>query len=366
MAAAGHGGLDPRQVKAREEFQRMREQLRRSLERPSDPAPWRERTPSDIASLRRVAERSHVRVRAHPRRIKWSRAAVIAAGAFAAGLVTALIISFVLLRGPGDAAAELRTAAADPEVPPVSAPAPTLRPAPVETAAAPRAEPVRTSPPPAAAADEPEVLLASVVQPVVESTPAAAIVEEPVATGSAVAETAPVAQPEPDAAQARVAARLAPAATSAAGDADLATVRINRVREAQALLMGLGYGVNRADGDAGPQTLTALSTFAADHELSDVNLDAALLAGLRAAQAGALATPGARDTDDVVLARVTRVRDAQALLSALGYEPGRADGDAGPRTLEAAAAFAALHGLEDANLDEAFLALLREDTVRPR
>jgi peptidoglycan hydrolase-like protein with peptidoglycan-binding domain len=373
MAAAGHGGLDPRQVKAREEFQRMREQLRRSLERTSDPAPWRERAPADLSGLRRGAERSIKLAYVRPRRIKWKRPAMIAGGAFAAGIVTALLVSVVMLRGPREVGAEPLVAAAPQEPAAASTLSPSLRPTSSAGVAAVELRPAAerdAAPAFAAVAGEPETFAA------LETAPA--VVDEPVAPDTDEVDVAaieiapPVAEPEPEVvatapepAAPRVARRLeAPPPTSPG--ADPVAARINRIREAQALLADVGYPIGRADGDAGPQTLAAVAAFAEAHELSDTNIDDALLAALRAARAGALATPGARDAGDEVVARVSRVRDAQALLAALGYDPGRADGDPGPLTLEAASAFAGRHELEDSNLDEAFLALLREDTVRPR
>jgi peptidoglycan hydrolase-like protein with peptidoglycan-binding domain len=364
MAVAGQGGLDPRQVKAREEFQKMREQLRRALERTSDPAPWRERAPGDVSTLRLGAARRplHFRARA-PRRV-WKRPAVIAAAAFVLGIGLTVVAVLVVQRVNLGAAPETEIAGVVFEPPTASAAAPSLRPMrPSASEATSVTAATEAAPVSLAASDDPEVAAAAVEAPappapVVSRAP---VLDEPqIVTAALETPAAAVETPAP-----RVAARIEAATPEASGE-DPVVARIGRIREAQTLLAALGYPLGRADGAAGPQTLAATAAFAEAHELSDSNFDAAFLAALRAARSGALATPGARDTDDVVLARVTRVREAQLLLSALGYEAGRADGDAGPLTLQAAASFAERHGLEDANLDEAFLALLREDTVRPR
>ncbi len=108
--------------------------------------------------------------------------------------------------------------------------------------------------------------------------------------------------------------------------------------------------------------MSAAAAFASEHHLADSHLDAALLAALRAAATGTLPIedPG---SGQAVLMRVNRVREIQTLLASLEYQLGRPDGDPGPQTLIAADAFAADQNLADANLDAAFLALLREEAA---
>jgi peptidoglycan hydrolase-like protein with peptidoglycan-binding domain len=318
MATAGRGDLDPRQLKAREEFQKMREQLRRTQERTLDPALARDRMKERIAFYERDARLLRRPLAAIGGRRWWRQPATVAVLAFALGAVSTFAAMGVVL-GRGAPRAEppvLAALVADQSIP---AREPAVQAAAAAPVAPPQVEPAAVAPAP-----EPEI-----VELAAAELPAAAVAEPP-----------PVAVISPE--------------------DDEALVRIDRIRESQTLLAALGYVPGRADGDAGPQTLAAAAQFAAERGLADSNLDAAFLAALRAARAGALPVRGSDAGDETVVERVTRIREIQALLVAAGYDLGRPDGDAGPKTLDAAASYADERGLADANLDAAFLAFMRE------
>ncbi len=332
----------------------MREQLRRTQERMPDPALSRDRVKERIAFYERDARLlklplKGIGLQAIGGKRWWRKPATIAVLAFALGAASTLAAMGVVLgRGapveePLVPAALIAEAPTPPRTIAVRAPAaavvPDLRPDPTPAGAV-------TMP---AAADAPVALMAAVdvaAPETVVMNPGAA---EPVALALAVVET-----PAPPSAT-----DTAPAAALAPAD-DTVLARVNRTREIQSLLAALGYVPGRADGDAGPQTLTAAALFATERGLADSNLDAALLAALRAARAGALPVRSSNAGAETVLERVTRVREIQTLLVANGYDLGRPDGDAGPQTLTAAASYAAARGLADANLDAAFLAVMRE------
>lgn len=327
MATASRGDLDPRQLKAREEFQRMREQLRRTQERLPDPALARDRVKERIAFYQRDARLLKRPLAAIGGRRWWRQPATVAVLAFALGALSTMAAMAVVL-GRGAPKVEPLVPTALVAEAPVPARQPVARIAPVIEAPS-VADPVVT----------PAVASEIVSLEAVESPPAA---DASTALAVVAAEAPPL-----------------PVAAPPAED-DATAARVDRIRETQTLLAALGYVPGRPDGDAGPQTLAAAAQFADERGLADANLDAALLAGLRAARAGVLPVRPSSAGDETVLERVTRVREIQGLLNGSGHDLGRPDGDAGPRTLEAAAAYAAANGLADANLDAAFLAFMRE------
>jgi hypothetical protein len=128
--------------------------------------------------------------------------------------------------------------------------------------------------------------------------------------------------------------------------------RLSPGEEISALLASLGY-LRSGSGLA-----AAATAFAEDHRLADAHLDAALLAALRAADAGEFAPPTRRRESRSM--RVARVREAQMMLVFLGYEVYEIDGSVNGETRDALDHFAADAALADANVDPALLALLRE------
>jgi peptidoglycan hydrolase-like protein with peptidoglycan-binding domain len=284
----------------------------------------------------------------------WRQPATVAVIAFALGAVSTFAAMALLLNRDAPEVEPLVPAALS-----AADPAPVRQPL-VQTAAA--AAPAASAPEPVQAAGT------SIGSAAVVSTVAAA-------GGTSVPDVQPatLAAPEPAPATIELVA-VPPTAVSAPGATpdpvaaavvappadDAVVARVARIREIQTLLAALGYVPGRADGDAGPQTLTAAALFSAERGLQDANLDAAMLAALRAARAGALPVRPTGAGSETVLERVTRVREIQAVLIAAGYELGRPDGDAGPVTIQAAAAYAAERGLADANLDAALLAFMRE------
>lgn len=366
MAVAGQRGLDPRQVKAQEEFERMREQLTRTLERNVDPTPWRERARERVAAFERESARRRPVVPAVARSARWPWLVALG-GAFALGLVTALVVALLMRPAPQPASdlagIVVDAPAAEPPRPTPAAFAgqPALRPAVSRSTdadiapvvAAPAALTDTTASDETVVTAEPEIAAAEPAgfEPALPEPEAAAPALTVAAADEAPVETTPA---------------PAPAASPAASDelSDNPIVRrVAMIRESQSLLAALGYVPGRADGDPGPQTVSAAALFATERGLADSNLDLAFRAALREARAGALPIQSAAQAADPVLVRVGQVREIQALLLAQGFELGRADGDAGPATLDAAATFAETHGLADANLDAAFLAALRAASV---
>lgn len=100
------------------------------------------------------------------------------------------------------------------------------------------------------------------------------------------------------------------------------------VREAQGLLTELGYRPGPEDGILGPWTETAIRAF---QETRGIEPDGRVTGGL------------IEELETV--RKIVAVRNAQEQLARLGYDPGPADGDMGPRTQRAIAAFEADAGV---------------------
>lgn len=363
----------------------MRERMRRSLER--DPADrWRElererdqqQRERDLRPARAQTDGEAPKERARavePKRAPdprppraqppvgallrgWLQFFLVAALGFAAGVLVTVFTTLTMTNSRGEAASgPVRIAEAQPATPAKPAPA---KPAPAAPAAA---KPAPAKPEPAAAQPEPKAVQAEPApvepQPVVTEPapePAAAEPSPPPAV-----EAAPVAAaPEPVVAPRPELAAPEPAAPAPVGEADAAKV----IADIQRVLAALGYSPGPADGAAGRQTLAAATEFAEYERLADANLDPAFLAALKAAQ-----NEGRRAGQALpqltVARRVAIIKDIQAGLVARGFPLGRPDGDAGPVTLEAAAAFAKERGLADSNLDAAYLAFVASAPVTP-
>ena len=107
-----------------------------------------------------------------------------------------------------------------------------------------------------------------------------------------------------------------------------ATAPEELVREVQGLLTELGYRPGPKDGILGPWTETAIRAF---QETRGIEPDGRVTGGL------------IEELETV--RKIVAVRNAQEQLARLGYDPGPADGDMGPRTQRAIAAFEADAGV---------------------
>ena len=115
---------------------------------------------------------------------------------------------------------------------------------------------------------------------------------------------------------------------SGAGSSQAATSGDPDLREAQRLLVALGYGNLDVDGRMGPATTTALAEFQRAEGLNrNGRLTPATLERLR------LRVPTAQVRTDPVVA------DAQAWLKLLGYDVSTSDGVMGPETVRAISRF---------------------------
>lgn len=133
--------------------------------------------------------------------------------------------------------------------------------------------------------------------------------------------------------------------------------RVNTIRAAQRLLDAMGYAPGRADGSAGERTVAAAEDFAVATDAAFDGFNPAFVTVLEEAyDAGHLALVARNDPD---AARRAVVLTAQRLLAQMGYDPGPADGEIGPRTEEAAAAFTVDRDLAALEWTPAFVAALR-------
>lgn len=128
---------------------------------------------------------------------------------------------------------------------------------------------------------------------------------------------------------ATAAGETAPTTPAAAEVARGEALSGDEVRKVQASLAGLGYAPGPVDGLWGPRTANAWRRFAVDAALPVTEVPTA-----RALRALRDAAPSRAE-----------IREAQALLAAMGYAPGPVDGLWGPRTLRAARTFLADAGL---------------------
>ena len=169
--------------------------------------------------------------------------------------------------------------------------------------------------------------------------------------------------------------------------------QVNAIREAQRLLNELGYATGVADGAADPATIEAARTFANDFGIAYTGIDTTFVNALRSAlgmpplpveaveavdagpvengapppianaAAGAILPSGPNQTIDApldpVLDEINRIREAQNLMNAMGYDAGVADGDAGPDSVRAAEQFSSAFSVDFVGFDEAFLVILR-------
>jgi peptidoglycan hydrolase-like protein with peptidoglycan-binding domain len=391
--ASGQDTLDPRQEKAREEFQKMREQLRRTLERTIEPAPWREQaTASEPPPPQRLpAPRPQPLATVHPVPAgRWIEVISIAGASFVMGCIVTLAVVGMGHKapasGPGVAAAAESTAhpARNAAVPSATSPTPSLgaqlalaretppavKPsAPLAVAAQPPASATEPAPQPplSAAFERPAESASPKAPPGATPAPASAPVKQEAVKPEAPKQEAAKPETSPGVKQeAVVNAETAPGVKQEAPPPPISPAQTAQMKEMQALLKGLGYGPGPGNGLPGAKMLKAADAFAKRYGLADSNLDAAFLAALRKADATKL-TPPAKDADgkEPVADRVQRIREIQGLLNTLGHPIGKPNGIAGPKTTEAANAFATEEDLADSNLDEAFLALLQEKAAAP-
>ena len=111
--------------------------------------------------------------------------------------------------------------------------------------------------------------------------------------------------------------------------------RVQRVRQLQRELTGLGFAPGPDDGRYGPQTTEAVKRFQRSRSLPDDGVaDQATLAALHGHQ---LSQPFSR--------REERVKELQHQLAALGLKPGLIDGRYGPITTDAVRRFQRAHDL---------------------
>ncbi len=133
--------------------------------------------------------------------------------------------------------------------------------------------------------------------------------------------------------------------------------RVNAIRVAQGLLGDMGYAPGRADGSAGALTVAAAEDFAEATGAVFDGFDPAFVTVLEDAYEGGHLALVARNDPDA--ARRSVVLAAQRLLAQMGYDAGPADGEIGPRTEDAAAAFTVDRDLEALSWTPEFVAALR-------
>ncbi len=116
----------------------------------------------------------------------------------------------------------------------------------------------------------------------------------------------------------------------------------------QGALIDLGYDPGERDGDAGSRTRDAVRQFEVDHRFRQRGrLDERTLQRLR-------------DALETGRPAASVIREIQTRLQRLGYSPGEADGQAGPRTARAVEAFQRAQGTSvDGRLSLDLLRLLR-------
>ena len=129
----------------------------------------------------------------------------------------------------------------------------------------------------------------------------------------------------------------AQAPEGAQADAEAAALQAReQLRQAQQMLIDLGYLYGAADGFYGPMTASALRRFQADHELEQTG-------ELNDATYEALSS---------LIAQIGDVRALQQRLIDLGYLRGGADGAFGEKSQAAMKQFQAIHGLEATGLPD--------------
>lgn len=138
--------------------------------------------------------------------------------------------------------------------------------------------------------------------------------------------------------------------------ADRPDERARLVRRVQSRLVALGFDPGPVDGIYGPRTAAAVTAFreaaglGSNGQITLATLDA--LENGQAEQEAPLADDQGQDDDE-------QVRTAQSLLAELGFDPGPADGIAGPRTAAAVRDFQAAAGLEtDGQVSDVLIAQL--------
>lgn len=164
-----------------------------------------------------------------------------------------------------------------------------------------------------------------------------------------------------DAAQADAPARAASAAlmrqlAGAAGEPN------DVVAALQTHLTVLGYGPDVVNGLFGPRTRIAIEDFMNQEGLVDAVTLETLMNGLAAAERDGRTALFSRNNPG--LAQVTIVRVCQQFLTDMGYEPGPVDGDAGEQTITAARAFAMDAAVAFKDFDLEFAQLLRDAADR--